>query len=186
MQQSAQPLPVNNRWLEIWIKPRAVVRDILDTNPNLYVIPIALLGGILLGFNYGLLGVLFGLITAVPGLYLSAFFVRWVGSWFGGTGSGEDIRAAFAWGGWVPNLQVDILFFILTLISSTLLGDSSAGQFSATVLTSLYVAFRIWAWVVSLQAIAEAHEFSGPHALLTQITMIAIFAVPVFLLFVLI
>lgn len=182
MQQSAQPLPVKSWWLNIWIKPRAVIQDVLETNPSLYIIPIMLFGGSLQGWSYGLVGMLFGLILAVPGLYLSAFLVRWVGQhWFGGTGSGENIRAALVWGGWVPNIQIDILFFVLTLISSALAVNFSVELFSPLTLAQLYFAFRIWIWVISLKAIGEAHDFSSLLALLTQLTIVAIFAVPFFL-----
>ena len=182
MQQSAQLLTTGNWWLNIWIQPRAVIQDVLETNPNLYIIPITLLGGCLQGWSYGLVGMLFGLALAIPGLYLSAFLVRWFGEhWFGGTGSGENIRAALVWGGWVPNIQVDVLFFVLTLISSVLAVNFSVELFSPLTLAQLYFAFKIWVWVISLKAIGEAHDFSSLLALLTQLTIAALFAVPLFL-----
>ena len=105
MQQSAQP-SVTSYLLNIWTQPRTVIRDILDTRPGLYIIPITLFAGFLQGLTGGFVSALIGLLLAVPGLYLSAFLIRWVGSWFAGSGSSEDIRTALVWGGCVPGLQL--------------------------------------------------------------------------------
>ena len=115
-------------------------------------------------------------------LYFSAFFTRWVGSWFGGTGSGEGIRTAIVWGGCIPGLQFAIAFIILVFVGNTLLSGANLGQTVGIIFTGLYIVFGLWIWIISLKAIAEAHRFSSLKAFLTQITIGVIFTVP-FLLF---
>ena len=126
---------------------------------------------------------LIGLLLAVPGLYLSAFLIRWVGSWFAGSGSSEDIRTALVWGGCVPGLQLSAVLFVFALLSNTVLSGAllSLGQGSVTAFLSVYVILGCWLWIVSLKAIAEAHDFSSYLALLTQIAIVVILVVPVFL-----
>ena len=104
MQQFAQP-SVNNRWLKVWTQPRAVVRNIIATDPGHGTIVIMIAAGIVIGLRAGLPGVLISSLIAFPMLYLYAFLLSWVGSWFSGKGTSEELRAATVWGYYLPVVQ---------------------------------------------------------------------------------
>lgn len=94
--------PRMNPWLSIWLRPRATMRSILDTDPERLVILLACVGGVAealgrasmrnvgdrlplwtLLLTCGAVGPVGGLIS----LYLGSLLLRWTGGWIGGRGT---------------------------------------------------------------------------------------------------
>ena len=95
------------------IRPRATIREILDTDPTRLVIVLAMLGGALNALDRAAIKSLgddlsvpmifapaipVGMIAGVIAVYLGGTLIRWTGSWLGGQASSVQVRAALAWG----------------------------------------------------------------------------------------
>ena len=158
-----------NPWLSIWIQPRETIRWIVDTDPKRQVILLAVVGGIagslypsVIGsqteFIFSLIG---GSISGLLYLYIGGALLRWIGSWFGGQATTEEVRAAIAWSLvptiwslllWIPGLI--ILVFVPSLYLLFALGFVYA-----------QIIIGIWAFVVLLKCLGEVHRFSAWKAL---------------------
>jgi membrane protein DedA with SNARE-associated domain len=190
-----------NPWLSIWTRPRATLRQILDTNPRAWVHRLAILGGIgefigthipdsppmphlspmeMLGTKC-VLGILGGLI----GLYLGSFVVWMTGRWIGGQGTFVQVRAASAWPNvltvwgallWLP------LFAYLGLegvnVGPESFFDDSVGLMLFLPILALGGVVIVWRIVVFLKCLAEAHRFSAWHALGAALIGIVLLAIP--------
>jgi hypothetical protein len=181
MAESDQPL---NPWLWIWIRPRAVLRQILDTDPTRFVLPIAMIVGfveVLDGASAGSLGdrvslttiFLIALIGGPIGGLLSVYLYGWLvgvtGRWFGGSGQTADLRAAIAWGS-VPGLWLALLWIPqLALFGKEMFTEETpkldeASPALASVfmgLAALELVGAVWSLVVLCKTVAEAHRFSA-------------------------
>ncbi len=195
-----------NPWTSIWFHPRQTIRQIVDTNPRNFVLPLAIATGVAntliqigqsrvpipLPIAIGIAGILGG-IFGVIGLYFFGWLYRWVGSWFGGKANAVEVRAAIAWVE-VPSLVVLAVWIAVLVIS---LGQGNGPEDWPTVLTvglvSLAVIAWIWRVVLACHTLGEVHRFSTwkglgtllvPNVLLTLpiffIAMIAAIAIPNF------
>ncbi len=195
----AQPL---NPFLSMWIRPRATMRQILDSDPQYLVIVLAMVGGVVNALNHASIKNMgdqagLGVILMVPGtvgplgglirLYLGVWRVSWTGRCMGGTGSAEHIRCAIAWGS-VPALWVGILWLpelvvfgdeMFTTEMPSVEGGSIGLVLLLVVLGLTELVGGIWAIVTSLKCTAEAHGFSAWMALLNWIIAGLIIIVPV-------
>lgn len=103
---------VCNPWLTMWTRPRATMRAIIDTDPHRRVLLLAAAAGIgnamnmasarSLGDEISVPVIIFSCLVAGPiggilGLYLWGVLLRWTGSWLGGSGAPEEVRAGIAW-----------------------------------------------------------------------------------------
>lgn len=172
-------------WLKIWVSPRATIRQYLDSSdPSRHMLVLALLGGIVNALNNAsaenyldklpvgtlifvvLLG---GMISGVIGLYLGAFLLRWSGSWFGGTGTSEDIRVAITRGLYVPLLLTSFIWIPqLLLFGQEMFTYETPRIDSSALLTVLLLflglielVFSVWSFIIFVKAVAEAHQFSA-------------------------
>ena len=176
MQQSAQPSTVNYL-LSVWTQPRAVVREIIDTDPGKHAIPIVILSGILSGFDSGF-GIIFGPVLALIMLYLYAFMLRWIGSWFGGEGTNEGLRAATVWGYYLPAAQMELVLLLPTILSNIF----ELAALNDTLLAAMIV-LTVWVFTITFRAIAEAHRFTVVKAFFTTFIASAILVLPFALIF---
>jgi len=173
-----------NPWLSMWTQPRATMRQILDTNPDRLVHVLMVIGGIVgaltraasrnagdemslgvLWSVYGVVGAIGGLVT----LYIGGGILTWSGSWLGGRGNFQQIRAALAWA------QVPVVWaLILLVIELAVFGqemytskaptiESNPGLVVTLMLIEVIVA--IWGLVILVKCLAEAHGFSDTKAL---------------------
>ena len=172
MQQSAQ-FSIKNRWLEIWTQPRAIIRDLLNTDSGKHAIPIMLIAGVVIGLRSGPIGIIVGPIMAFIILYVYAFLLRWVGSWFGGQGTGEAMRTATIWGYYLPTLQWRVI-----LLSLTVLGNALQFAEIAYILFAFLVVMSIWTWTVHWRAVAEAHQFTVLKAFFATFIVAVIVGTP--------
>lgn len=194
--QDVSPNPL----LTIWVRPRTTFRHILEETPPYLVLVLAALAGVAevldnaVSRNAGdhvaipivmLFCLLVGPVFGVGILYIFCAALYWIGMWFGGTGSGEDVRAAFAWAA-VPTIVGLLLLWPLmllvlgpdALLTSTALASSTPLQSFAGLGFGLALfILSIWNMVLSVACLAEAHQFSLLRALGTWITLFIAFVV---------
>ncbi|QAY67676.1 Yip1 family protein [Paenibacillus protaetiae] len=187
-------------WLEIWIKPRAISRYYLN-QPYQFrkLLLLAALGGAVMGLTdasikpetldnnpLGLLlfgQLVLGVIGGLIGFYLVSYLVRVAGGWLGGTGDKEDLRTAIVYGFMVPSLVQGILWIpkFLVLGREAWIQKTVAAPFDNTPFMDNYSLFElciaVWAIVVFVKAVAEAHRFSAWRSLGAVLLSLALFFV---------
>ncbi len=168
-----------NPWTAIWLRPRQTIRQIVDANPKRGVFALVAASGTLstlsqllsaLSSPDGLPGMpawlLFtlpfvGVFFALLGWYILGWAYRWIGSWFGGQASSEQVRAAYAW------TEIPIIAgasaIIAACIAAQALGGRSDLAYAIIFLVTLPVSMviGIWQLVMRSQALGEVHGFSG-------------------------
>jgi len=183
-------------WLEVWIRPRKVVRSFLDSsNPTRYMILIAWFAGMFSVLDRASeksaldnmpalallpLVVIGGFLGGLLALYLGGALFKWVGSWLGGTGTHEDMRVAVTRGYntlsiiigllWIPNLL--LAGGDMFTEATPRLDNHIFLSLSLLVITLVELALIIWGFVVGLHAIGEAHRFSAWKSLLAAFIII--------------
>jgi hypothetical protein len=178
--RSDEPL---NPWVSIWTRPRATIRQIVDTDPTYMVVLLASIGGIAraldnasrrnTGDNLPLAGILVTAMIAGPlggliMLYLSGALVRWTGSLLGGVANSVQVRAALAWGQ-VPTIGILIVWGVqIALLGKELFSSETpsldAGELRAWIFLAtvpIDVVLAIWAAVLIVKCVAEVHQFSA-------------------------
>jgi hypothetical protein len=178
---------VLNPWVSIWIKPRATMQQIVETNPERLVLFITALAGIDQVLNRAstrdlgdrmewpyifLIALIFGPIGSLLSLYLGGALIHWTGRWLGGQGTPQTIRAALAWSRvplvwrsllWIPELA---LFRQELFTAET--PNIDANPMSALLLMGLGVmemAIGVWAFIVLLKCLGQVQGFSAWKAL---------------------
>lgn len=183
-------------WLEVWIRPRRVVRAFLESsNPTRNMILIAWVVGMLSVLDSASensmldrvsipmllpITIIMGLIAGLIGLYLGAALFKWVGSWLGGTGTHEELRVAISRGYNTLTIGVGLLWIPLLLLTGKDMFTEATPRLDSSVFLSLLVlvisaikfVLIVWSFVVSLHAIGEAHQFSAWKSLLATVIII--------------
>lgn len=190
-----------NPWLSIWTKPRKTMRYIINTNPTKHVLLLAMIFGIINVLDksceksYGddmslysilLIAILFGGILGIIYLYLNAALIKWTGTWIGGKGSSENIRAAISWG-LVPYILVSILWIPeLILFGKEMFTSNTPIMDSSLTLSTLFFVFvgiefigSIWGTIVGFKCLGEVQGFSAWKALGNYMLSILVVAVPI-------
>ena len=192
----AEPL---NPWLSLWTRPRATMRQILDTNPRRLVIVLAILGGIaeLLGTHLPLPGSLsplfilavkcvFGAIGGLLGLYVATFLGWMTGRWLGGQGNFVEVRAASAWPNvlslwgallWLP-LAAYLGWEAVNFDPETVFEDTTGALLFVPVM-AIGIVIVFWRIVTYIKCLAEAHRFSAWHALGAVLISCVLLLVPI-------
>ncbi len=181
-----------NPWLEIWTRPRATIRRIVDENPNRSLWWLAAIYGfgsllnnaqsLALGSSLALLPIL--LIAIVfAALWGYIFFsiwsavVHWVGKLFKGQGTFQEVRAAYSWS-CVPLAVNVLLWFVLAGVFGIQLFSSSAGGGAALANGQVFLLFfvlivrlvlAIWSLVIYFNALAEVQRFSVLKSILNVV-----------------
>ena len=199
-----------NPWISIWTKPRATIRQIVDTRPTYMVLPLAMLSGVAQVLdnassrNLGdraplaaviaaavIIGPLSGLLT----LFLFGALMRWTGSWLGGVATSQQIRAALAWGR-LPGVCVLAIWIpLLVLFGNDVFSediesrpDPAMALGAIVVLGLAGLVLGIWQAVLVIKCLAEVHQFSAWKGLgtmlLAGLVIFAIIIIPVILLIV--
>lgn len=181
---AAAPL---NPWLSIWIRPRATMRYILNTDPKAYVFGLCFIGALnqsldrAVGRGLGdriafpfvlLLCAVFALFSALLTLAIGGRVLRWVGGLLGGQGTLDGVQAALGWGN-VPSL-IGLLIWLplLVLLGPELFTTNTPRMDANPMLALLLLAssmlqmlLGVWSFVISIKCLAEAHQFSSWRAL---------------------
>lgn len=157
-----------NPWFSMWTKPRRTIRQMIDNDPSQGVLALVASAGALqslgafahfqsAGANVPILLVIPGAAAiAVISLYFAGWVYRWVGSWFGGGATSEEVRAALAWAQ-VPS-------FVPYVCASLMLFAIKAGPAAQVGVTALWVLSSmvcgLWTFILALNTLAEVHRFT--------------------------
>lgn len=125
----AVPYP-RRPWLTIWTRPRETMRAIADSDPSRHVLWLVILTGFFNGLSPAaggemgdsldlgtilLIAVGAAMVGGLMWFYVLSWFAHWVGLWFGGKASAQQLRAAMAWPSliwialgvvWIPELLI--------------------------------------------------------------------------------
>jgi signal peptidase I len=160
-------------WLSVWLNPRSTIERVLTTQPRRHVLLLAALAGIaniigllaigrlaiaLLDWRIFAAAVVIGAATGVAGLYIAAFFFKWIAKMFGGRASMVEMRAVIAWGA-LP-LAIIIPIFLIALLAlkfSRIAGESAL----ITVLEAFAGVLALWTliWTILIYARAQGFGF---------------------------
>jgi hypothetical protein len=208
LNETNMPTETLNPWFSIWTKPRATIRQILNSKSEAYINTLAIAGGITsaldkasqknYGDEYGLLSmfilaIFVGAISGLISLYIGSAIVHWTGKWIGGQGEYDEIKVSTAWA------NIPLIWGLLLWIPTwALLGresfsrniiafDYSGGlPIIAILLGIIAVILGIWTFIIQLKCLAEAQRFSAWAALGNTILAGLVVFVPIFLILLLI
>src|SRR5262245_59744490 len=175
----------SNPLLSIFFYPRATIRHVVSTNPELHLAVLITLAAFFnsldraSGRNFGDrismwmiigLSLLFAPI-AVPLSKIGAIVSRWLGAKLGGVATREQVRASMAWSA-VPAIAGSMVFVPIPLVvfgeemfrSETPLMDDS-NPLVVLGLLLLPLVFAIWSVITALQTYAEVNKFSAWRSL---------------------
>lgn len=171
----------------IWLRPRATIQHVVDTELEQRVVALAALSGIVQaldnasGHNLGdhlpfpvVLGIvlIIGPMLGLIGLYLWAWLLRWTGRWLGGRATLAQLRTAIAWGS-VPMIAAGVpLVLALLLIGPELFTEHTPRLDARPTLAMmvlglifLQVTLALWSIVTVLKTVAQVQGFSVWRAL---------------------
>jgi hypothetical protein len=196
----ASPAGPLSPWFSIWTRPRATLRQILETGPRRHVATLAILGGVASGLAAARAEmaatlppaavlacvVAGGAVGGLIGVWLMGALLRIGGRLVGGRGDWASVRAAVAWA------QVPAIWAILLwLPRSVLLGgeafhpdpaatqDHAASALALMLIEATQGVVAVWQLVVTLKCVGEAHAFSAWRALLAFVLVALAIAIPV-------
>ena len=190
MDNLTEQTPSLNPWLTIWTRPRATIRQIVDSDPKRLVLILAMGGGIAgtlersakksLGDQVPsqyLPGVILmgGALVGVLSLYLFGLIFRWTGRWLGGKADSVQVRAALAWSSVPIILALPLWIPLIALAGENLFksGQPSRGlgppqAIATTALGGILTVVYIWSYFTAVKTLAEVHQFSAWKALATS------------------
>jgi hypothetical protein len=199
------PCP-GNPFITLVSRPRETLQWIIGTNPQLHVVKIIIVGGVIgglesafdksdNGFGGGLsIGILLGVpvsvLFSILGLYLMGWLTRVAGGWLGGTGSSERCRAALAWGQ-VPSLACSVAILPIVILLWFVSIPQTPRLIIALGLSLLQLAIGIYAIVIISIGLGVAHRFNAWMGFATSliagaivIACVAAIVVPIVFLFI--
>lgn len=197
--------PPLNPWFSIWMKPRATIQQIVDTNPKRMILVLVVVAGFLEELNRAsmrnmgdkLEGPIFFVIAAIAApiggliaLYIGSALLRWTGSWIGGQASSVHIRAAVAWSSipiiwastlWIPKLA---LFGqeLFTSVTPRIDANPSLAFFLLGFM-AVETTIGIWAFVIFLKCLGQVQNFSAWKTLGNIIVSSLIIVIPIVVIF---
>jgi hypothetical protein len=174
-----------NPWTGIWSFPRQTMQYILDTNQKSTIVLLAILNGIVGAINWMVaisntesdvsnyfsafvvtLILVFGVIFGIIHLYLGAWLLKVAGRWIKGIGNFSEVKCAVGW-----SCYPMIVASIFNILSNL----SLKGPYILTLLLALLsIVFTIYAFIIALKLIAQAHKFSAWKALLAYLLIFVI------------
>lgn len=169
-------------WLNIWIRPKDTIREILDV-PSKWPLFLALLYGVIYQLdhmssrNWGdttplffifLAALVFGPVIGFIGWYVSSGIIYGIARLFGGVGEWKETRIAMAWCA-IPFIVKGALWFPFLLFfgremftsTNTLITSHLLFALIFVVLSVLEIVFIIWFLVALSNGIGEVHGFSA-------------------------
>jgi hypothetical protein len=190
-----------NPWLSIWIRPRVTIQQIIDDDPEAWVLALAAIAGIGQALNDAssrssadhldlpgifIIAVIAGPLLGILGLYVVGALLRWTGRWIGGHASQVEIRCASAWSQvpvilamllWIPQLW---LFGSEMFTEKTPRIDADPTlQVTLLVLVTIEAVMTIWSVVVFLKCLGQVQGFSAWKALGNSILAGLVIVVPI-------
>jgi hypothetical protein len=191
-----------NPFLQIWFRPRATIRHILD-HPStfkrlgLWVIMIVgiiealnkaserSLGDSMNTMSLFLIAFLVGPISGIISIWFGSWLLYITGKWINGNGTIEEIKMALAWASvpmlfTIPNWII-LLFLYEGELFTTFTPTIDSNYIPFLVIAFIEVVILIWMGFVYLKCIGEAQQFSAWKALLNVIISSLLVIVPIFI-----
>jgi hypothetical protein len=180
-----------NPWLEIWIRPRATIRRIVQENPSRSLWLLSAIYGfgsllnnaqtLALGQKFTPLAIFLfaAILSPLWGyVFLSIWsaVVYWVGKCFKGSGTFQTVRTAYVWS-CVPFIVNVISWIALTFLFGAHLFMLNSGNrelsenlvFFLFVILIVRLCMAIWSLVIYLNALAEVQNYSVLKAIFNVI-----------------
>ncbi len=180
-----------NPWIDIWLKPRATIRAIVNFDPKYRFILLSAIYGLPMALNFAqnasliesipLWAILLACLVVCPfigalGITICSLLLTWTGRWVGGKGKYDGIRAAVTWSN-VPNVVTIALWVVLVVVfgnqvfshgfaESLFVGYQAGVVFVVFLVESI---ISIWGFIILLKALGEVQGFSAWKALLNVI-----------------
>jgi hypothetical protein len=188
----------SNPLLSIFFSPRATIRHVVSTNPEMHLTALLLLAAFLNSVDYfsnrhlgdvmatWVVLVVAAVIApiAIPFSRIGAWFGEWAGSKLGGVASREEVRAAYAW----TSVPVIAAGLVLVPTQMALWGSeyfraakplmAQTNPLVVILLALVAMVAAIWSLVVGFKAFAEVHQFSVWRALGSAALMFLVVFVP--------
>lgn len=183
----ASRLPLGSLFT-IWTEPRATIREIVERDPERYVLGLAALGPALVAIEsawskelnartmasaawpleVALIAILAGGF-GIALLYFNGWVLSWTGGLLGGEASPLEVRAALAWSR-IPGITAAIINIAVLLAGIATPPVFSGGEIrqvsvSFAGLGLLNLALDVWSFVLLLGCLGEVHRFSAWRAL---------------------
>lgn len=183
----ASRVPLSS-FVTIWTGPRATIREIIERDPERYVLGLAALGPALVAIESAWAKELnahtiasavwpleVALIAIIAGgfgialLYFNGWVLSWTGGLIGGEASPLEVRAALAWSR-IPGITAAIINIAVLLTGLTTPPVFSGGEIGPVTasfagLGLLNLALDVWSFVLLLACLGEVHRFSAWRAL---------------------
>jgi hypothetical protein len=190
----------SNPWFSMWIRPRATVQQIVDTDPNRLIIVLAMLIGVTqvldraatssMGDRLSLGAILatalvIGPFVGLIAVHVCAWVVSVVGKMLGGRAPLANVRAAIAWGN-VPALWTALSWIpaIAGLRNEMFMTEPSSIETSVPLLMLFFgasmaqVVGAIWSLVAMCKALGQVQGFSGWKGLANLVLAILVLVAP--------
>jgi hypothetical protein len=190
-----------NPWLMMWVRPRATIRAIVDSDPKrLNVLLVSIAGihvaldefsGLQLGSSLSIpaifaLSVVVGPVVLLGLWYLMAILLKWTGGWIGGTASLVNIRSATAWS-YVPYVLLALLWIPKLLVFGPDLFTGSLETFRGDLVQSaiyfalllVQVVVSVWYVFIYCKALGEVQGFSAWKAFGNSLLAALVLIVPI-------
>ncbi len=170
-----------NPFLTVWISPRETVRRIIAENPELHVILLACLTGVVetldraSGRNAGDKLPMASLIVIVcaggplgglVSLWISSHLIRWTGGWIGGVATREHVKTAIAWASTPVVFALPLWIAKLLLFGSEMFTEETPRLDAHPILlipliamALIEVVLSIWSLVLLCNTLAEVQSF---------------------------
>lgn len=170
-----------NPWLSIWTKPRATIRQLINTNGAQQAPLVVALAGAANGLSNaqsavagaGFAGAIVG--GAIAGVVIGflvwllfSWLIKITGVWIGGSATLSEMRTAYAWAQ-VPSIWAAPLSIALLIAGGgnpdQALGGNPQLAIVFRAVGSTMIVIGVWSLVVMCKAVGEAHLFSAWHGL---------------------
>ncbi len=171
-----------NPWFTMLTKPRQTIQQIVDEDPNRYVLLLGLLGGGAGGVTQlpeipnpqtiQLYTLLLLPLMGVISIFIYAFVLRITGKWLGGQASPYELRAVVAWSYVLFIWSVLLLIPQIALFGSRVLLDGFPKEdqsFWVGVFYAIDYLLLIWYGIIVLRALSQVQQFSVWRAILNTL-----------------
>jgi len=178
--------------------PRATIRHVVNTNPELHLAALLMLAGFFstlerastrgMGDRVNVWILVVAALAlaplALPLSRIGSWFGEWAGSKFGGVASRDEVLAAYAWAG-VPVIVWSLLFWPIQLAlfgkemfttATPLMEESNPILLIAIGVSGLFAS--LWSLIIGLHVFAEVHQFSAWRSVGAAALMFSVIAVP--------
>lgn len=189
-----------NPWTAIWIRPRAAIQQVIDTDPEHLVLVLAAITGCSqvlrwsVSVNLGdrlawptilLTAAVIGPMVGISALYLGGALFHWTGTWIGGNAAPRHIRAAVAWSNVPAVLGLGLIIAAIALAGQELFTSRAPTLITHPLLlyalvgiSDAKVALEAWGVVLLINCLAQVQHFSAWKALGNVALTLLVIAIP--------